>query len=55
VKLIIHAVHNIILCLLNEKGRDSGTTSTCGVEEISIKSSSKFNDKNYLVDERVEF
>jgi len=38
-----------------KKGRDSGTSSTCGVEEISIKSSSKCNDKNYMVDERVEF
>jgi hypothetical protein len=36
---------------LNEKGRDFGTSNTCGLEEISIRFSSKFNEKNYFVDE----
>jgi hypothetical protein len=44
-KCIIHTVHNIILRLLNKKGRDFGTHSTYGIKEISINFSSKFNEK----------
>ena len=43
-----------MLRLLNGKRRDSGTSSTSGLEEMSITSSSKINEKNFLVDERVE-
>jgi hypothetical protein len=54
-KFINHIVHNLILLLLNEKGRHFGTSSTCGVEEIFIKFSSKFIQKNYLVEDGVGF
>jgi len=52
---MIHTVHNIIFHLLKEKGRHFGTSITCGVEEISMKFSSKCIEKNYFVDEGVRF
>jgi len=33
---MVHTVHNIILSLLTVKGRDFGTSSLYGIEEMSV-------------------